>query len=240
MIFGVCIAVPLAWLVGRTNLYAKSFFRTLFLTTYMVPPYVGAMAWLRLLNPKVGTLNIFIRDLFGLKSPPFNIYSIGGLVWVLTSFYYPYAFIIISRAMEHMDPSLEETSRVSGASPVKTLFTVTIPMMLPSIAASAMLVFVAAASCYGIPSIIGAPGKIYTLTTRIVDYVYVGSEPRGSRMRHLWRYFSCSLHLLNLYIADLVVGKKDYITVTGKSVRPGLVDLGRWRIPITVLVAFFA
>ena len=74
MMFGVCIAVPLAWLVGRTNLYAKSFFRTLFLTTYMVPPYVGAMAWLRLLNPKVGTLNIFIRDLFGLKSPPFDIY----------------------------------------------------------------------------------------------------------------------------------------------------------------------
>lgn len=239
MIFGVCIAVPLAWLVGRTNLYAKSFFRTLFLTTYMVPPYVGAMAWLRLLNPKAGTLNIFIRDLFGLKSPPFNIYSIGGLVWVLTSFYYPYAFIIISRAMEHMDPSLEETSRVSGASPVKTLFTVTIPMMLPSIAASAMLVFVAAASCYGIPSIIGAPGKIYTLTTRIVDYVYVGSAQGLSDAVSL-AVFLMLLSLALMYIADMVGGKKDYITVSGKSVRPGIVDLGRWRIPITVLVGLFS
>ena len=95
---------------------------------------------------------------------------------MLTTFYYPYAFITISRAMEKMDPSLEEASRISGASPFKTLMTVTLPLMLPSIVAAALLVFVAAASCYGIPSIIGAPGQIYTVTTRIVDYVYIGSQ----------------------------------------------------------------
>ena len=97
MFFGIMIAFPLAWLVGRTNLYGKKFFRTLFVMTYMVPPYVGAMAWLRLLNPRVGTLNVFIQKLLGLPQPPFNIYSIGGLVWVLTTFYYPHAFITISR-----------------------------------------------------------------------------------------------------------------------------------------------
>ena len=110
MVFGVLLAFPLAWLVGRTNLYGKKIFRTLFVTTYMVPPYVGAMAWLRLLNPSVGTLNVLIQNLLGLEKAPFNIYSIGGLVWVLTTFYYPYAFITISRAMEKMDPSLEEAS----------------------------------------------------------------------------------------------------------------------------------
>ena len=112
MILGVMIAFPLAWLVGRTNLYGRTFFRTLFVMTYMVPPYVGAMAWLRLLNPKVGTLNVFLQKIFGLESAPFNIYSIGGLIWVLSTFYYPYAFITISRAMEHIDPSLEEDSRI--------------------------------------------------------------------------------------------------------------------------------
>ena len=70
MVFGVLIAFPLAWLVGRTNLYGKKFFRTLFVMTYMVPPYVGAMAWLRLLNPRVGTLNIFLQNLFGLQETP--------------------------------------------------------------------------------------------------------------------------------------------------------------------------
>lgn len=239
MVFGVLIAFPLAFLVGRTNLYGKKLFRTLFLMTYMVPPYVGAMAWLRLLNPKVGTLNMLLQNIFNLSEAPFDIYSIGGLVWVLTTFYYPYAFITLSRAMENMDPSLEEASRISGSSPIKTLFTVTLPLMLPSIAASALLVFVAAASCYGIPSIIGAPAKLYTITTRIVDYVYVGSAD-GLTDATVLAVFLMVLALVILFISNFVIGKKDYITISGKSVRPNIVDLGKWRIPITILVSLFA
>ncbi|HBI52336.1 MAG TPA: iron ABC transporter permease [Ruminococcaceae bacterium] len=239
MVFGVLIAFPLAFLVGRTNLYGRKLFRTLFLMTYMVPPYVGAMAWLRLLNPKVGTLNVFLESIFGLSEAPFDIYSIGGLVWVLTTFYYPYAFITLSRAMENMDPSLEEASRISGASPVKMLFTVTLPLMLPSIASSALLVFVAAASCYGIPSIIGAPAKIYTITTRIVDYVYVGSA-EGLTDATVLAVFLMVLALVILFISNFVIGKRDYITISGKSVRPNTVDLGKWRIPLTILTGLFA
>ena len=123
-VFGVLLAFPLAFLVGRTDMYGKKFFRTLFVVTYMVPPYVGAMAWLRLLNPKVGVLNRFLMDIFKLQESPFNIYTISGMVWVLTCFFYPYAFITISRAMEKMDPSLEEASKISGASPLKTLMTI--------------------------------------------------------------------------------------------------------------------
>ena len=239
MIFGVLIAFPLAWLVGRTNLYGRSFFRTLFVTTYMVPPYVGAMAWLRLLNPTVGTLNVMIKKLLGLSSAPFSIYSIGGVVWVLTTFYYPYAFITLSRAMEKMDPSLEEAARVSGASPLRTVFTVTIPLMMPSIAASAILVFVAASSCYGIPSIIGAPGKIYTVTTRIADYVSVGSQ-QGLTDATVLAVFLMCLSLILLYISNYVIARREFITVSGKSVTPTIVDLGRWRIPATILVSLFA
>ncbi len=239
MVIGVLIAFPLAFLVGRTHLYGRRFFSTLFVMTYMVPPYVGAMAWLRLLNPKVGTLNVFLQRLFGLSQAPFNIYSIGGLVWVLSTFYYPYAFITISRAMEQMDPTLEQASRISGASPVMTLLTVTLPLMMPSIVASALMVFVAASSCYGIPSIIGAPGKIYTVTTRIVDYVYVGSQ-QGLTDATALAVFLMILSLIILFISKFVVGKKDYITVSGKSVRPDVVDLGKLRIPLTILVSLFA
>lgn len=239
MIFGVLISFPLAWLVGRTNLYGKKFFRTLFVMTYMVPPYVGAMAWLNLLNPKVGRLNVFLMNLFHLSKTPFNIYSVGGLVWVLTTFYYPYAFITISRAMEKMDPSLEEASRISGASPLKTLFTVTLPLMLPSIVAAALLVFVAAASCYGIPSIVGAPGQIYTVTTRIVDYVYIGNA-EGLTNATCLAVFLMVISLIILYVSNFVIGKREYITVSGKSTRPNIVDLGKWRIPVTILVSMFA
>jgi iron(III) transport system permease protein len=239
MIFGVLLAFPLAWLVGRTNLCFKKFFRTLFVMTYMVPPYVGAMAWLRLLNPRVGTLNIWLRNTLSLAQNPFNIYTIGGLVWVLTTFYYPYAFITISRAMEKMDPSLEEASRISGASPLKTLFGVTLPLMMPSIISSALLVFVSAASCYGIPSIIGAPGNIYTVTTAIVDYVSIGSQEGLTDATNL-AVFLMGLALMILFVSNYVVGKRDYITVSGKSTRPNIVDLGKWRWPVTGIVAIFA
>ena len=239
MVFGVMIAFPLAWLVGRTDMYGRKFFRTLFVMTYMVPPYVGAMAWLRLLNPRVGTLNVFLANLFGLSENPFNIYTIGGLVWVLTTFYYPYAFITISRAMEKMDPSLEEASKVSGASPLKTVMTVTFPIMLPSIVAAGLLVFVSAASCYGIPSIIGAPGQIDTVTTRIIDYVYVGSAEGLTDATTLAVSLMIIANLV-LYVSTFICGKKQYITVSGKSTRPNIVELGKWRLPVTLLVSVFA
>ena len=76
-ILGVAIAFPLAFLVGRTDMYGKKFFRTLFVVTYMVPPYVGAMAWLRLLNPNAGVLNRFLMKIFGLGTAPFNISSVA-------------------------------------------------------------------------------------------------------------------------------------------------------------------
>ena len=240
MVLGTLLAFPLAWLVGRTNLYGKKFFRSLFVLTYMVPPYLGAMAWLRLLNPNVGTINVFLRTLFGLGDTPgpLNIYSLGGLIWVLTTFYYPYAFITISRAMEKMDPSLEEASRVSGASPITTVFKITLPMTTPSLIAGALLVFISAASCYGIPSIIGAPGKVHTVTTRIIEYNGLGAQ--GLSDATGLAVFLMVIAIVILLFSDLVIAKKQYITVSGKSMRPNIVDLGRWRIPLTAMVSAFA
>ena len=238
-LFGVILAFPLAFLVGRTDMYGKKFFRTLFVTTYMVPPYVGAMAWLRLLNPNAGVLNKFLMQMFNLPKAPFNIYTVGGIVWVLTCFYYPYAFITISRAMEKMDPSLEEASKISGASPLKTLMTITIPMMTPSIIAAGLLVFVASASAFGIPSIIGAPGQIYTVTTRIIDFVHIGSD-EGLNDAMVLAVFLMVIANIVLYITTFVIGKKQYITMSGKSTRPNIVELGKWRMPITVIISIFS
>ena len=235
MVFGIIMAFPLAWLVGRTNLHGRRFFRTVFIMTYMVPPYVGAMAWLRLLNPRVGTLNVFLQNLFGLDATPFNIYTVLGVTWVITTFYYPFAFITISRAMEKMDPSLEEAARISGASPWRTLRTVTLPMMVPSIVAAALLVFVAAASCFGIPAIIGIPGRIHTVTTRIIDFVFVGSV-QGLDDGAIMAVFLMLISNIVLYVSTFVIGRKQYITISGKSTRPNIVDLGKWRVPISLAV----
>ena len=240
MVLGTLLAFPLAWLVGRTDLYGRKFFRSLFVMTYMVPPYVGAMAWLRLLNPNVGDINLLLRNLFAMGDTPgpLNIYSLPGLIWVLTTFYYPYAFITISRAMEKMDPSLEEASRVSGASALMTVAKITLPMMTPSLIAGALLVFVAAASCYGIPSIIGAPGRVHTVTTRIIDYVGRGSEGMNDAVS--LGMFLMVLAIVILFVSDVLVAKRQYITVSGKSTRPNTVELGKWRVPVTILVSLFA
>ena len=240
MVFGTAFAFPLAWLVGRTDLYGRKLFRWLFVLSYMVPPYVGAMAWLRLMNPNVGTINQWLRMLFRLGDGPgpLNVYTLPGIIWVLTTFYYPYAFITVSRAMEKMDPSLEEAARVSGASPFRTVLTVTLPLMTPSLIAGALLVFISAASCYGIPSIIGTPGNVSTVTTRIVEYVALGQQ--GMNDATALSVFLMGTAVLILFISEVVLAKKQYITVSGKSVRPAIVELRAFRIPLTILVALFA
>lgn len=237
-VLGVAIAFPFAFLVGRTNLYGKKLFRTLFVISYMVPPYVGAMAWARLLNPNAGSINALLKGLFNLQTAPFNIYSMGGVIWVLTCFYYPYAFITISRAMEKMDPSLEEAARISGASPLRILRTITIPMMMPSIIAAALLVFIAAASAFGIPAIVGAPGHIYTATTRIIDFVHLGTE-RGLTDATTLAVFLMVVANVILYCSTFLLRGKQYITMSGKSTRPVIIDLGKWRIPLTCFVVLF-
>ena len=240
MILGTALAFPLAWLVGRTDMYGRKFFRALFVMTYMVPPYVGAMAWLRLMNPNAGVINQWLRTLLGLSDAPgpLNVYTLPGMIWVLTTFYYPYAFITISRAMEKMDPSLEEASRISGASPVKTVLKVTLPMMMPSLIAGALLVFVSAASCYGIPSIIGTPGNVNTVTTRIVEFISLGQQ--GMNDATALSVFLMAVALVILFVSDVLLAKKQYITVSGKSVRPAIVELRRARLPVTALVSLFA
>ena len=240
MVLGTAIAFPLAWLVGRTNLHGRKFFRSLFVMSYMVPPYVGAMAWQKLMNPNVGIVNQWLRGLFGLGdiTGPLNVHTLGGLIWVLTSFYYPYAFITISRAMEKMDPSLEEASRISGAPPVRTVLKITLPMMMPSLIAGALLVFISAASCYGIPSIVGIPGNVNTVTTRIVEYV--GQSAQGMNDAIGLSMFLMITALVILFISDVLLARKQYTTVSGKSVQPAKVDLRKWRTPMTVLVGVFA
>ena len=239
MILSVLITFPLAWLIGRTDLPGRKKFRTILVASYMIPPYVGAIAWTQLLNPDVGYLNALLKTIFSLSKAPFNIYTEGGLIWVLTLFYSPFAFITISRAMEKMDPTLEEASRVSGASPLRVLWDGTLPLMAPSILAGGLLVFIGAGSAFGIPAIVGMPGNIEVLTTRIVSFVYMGND---SGIRNATTLAVSLMILANglLFFMTWFMGRKDYTTIGGKSTRPALVELGKWKGLATFLVAVYA
>ncbi len=238
MIASVLITFPLAWLVGRTDLPGKKGFRTLLVSSYMIPPYVGAIAWVQLLNPSVGYMNNIFKWMFGLETAPFDIYTFWGLAWVLTLFYSPFAFITISRAMEKMDPTLEEAARISGASPIRTVWDVTLPLMAPSILAGGLLVFIAAGSCFGIPSIVGMPGNIEVMTTRIVTYIYMGDE---AGVRDATALAASLMFLANFLLMGMtwMMGRKDYTTISGKSTRPNMVELGKWKWPAFCAVGLY-
>ncbi|WP_417208579.1 ABC transporter permease [Acidaminococcus fermentans] len=239
MLLSVLVTFPLAWLIGRTDLPGRKKFRTILVASYMIPPYVGAIAWTQLLNPDVGYLNQLLKTLFSLSQAPFNIYTRGGMIWVLTLFYSPFAFITISRAMEKMDPTLEEASRIAGASPLKALWDVTLPLMAPSILAGGLLVFIGAGSCFGIPAIVGMPGNIEVLTTRIVSFVYMGDD---QGIRNATTLAVSLMFLANglLFFMSWLMGRKDYTTISGKSTRPVLVELGRWKGLATFFVGLYA
>jgi len=234
----IAVSFPLAWLVGRTDLPGKGFFRTTFIASYMIPPYVGAIAWTQLASPNAGYLNDWLVATFGLAKAPFDIYGMGGLIWCLTLFYSPFAFITISRALEKMDPSLEEASRVAGASPLGTLWRVTLPLMFPSIIAGGVLVFIGVGSAFGIPAIIGMPAQIEVLTTRIVTYVYLGT---GKGIRDATALAVSLMIAANfiLYASTWMLARKDYVTISGKSTRPALVELGMWKWPLTLVVSLY-
>ena len=238
MIASVIITFPLAWLVGRTDMPGKKGFRTLLVSSYMIPPYVGAIAWVQLLNPSVGYLNNIFKWIFGLQTAPFDIYTFWGLAWVLTLFYSPFAFITISRAMEKMDPTLEEAARVSGASPLRTVLDVTLPLMAPSILAGGLLVFIAEGSCFGIPSIVGMPGNIEVMTTRIVTYIYMGDD---AGIRDSTALAASLMFIANILLMGMtwMMGRKDYTTISGKSTRPNIVELGKWRWPAFCAVGLY-
>ncbi len=238
MIASVIITFPLAWLVGRTDMPGKKGFRTLLVSSYMIPPYVGAIAWVQLLNPSVGYLNNIFKWMFGLETAPFDIYTFWGLAWVLMLFYSPFAFITISRAMEKMDPTLEEAARVSGASPMRTVLDVTLPLMAPSILAGGLLVFIAAGSCFGIPSIVGMPGNIEVMTTRIVTYIYMGDD---AGVRDSTALAASLMFIANFLLMGMtwIMGRKDYTTISGKSTRPNIVELGKWKWPAVFAVSLY-
>jgi iron(III) transport system permease protein len=229
MLFSVAFAAGLAWLVVRSDLPGRRWFRSIFFMPYVIPPYVGAIAWILLLTPGVGYLNVVLVRGFGCAAPgPFDIYGLTGLVWVMTLFYYPLAFLNVASALEQMDNSLEEAARISGASPLRVLWDITLPLVAPSFFAGGLLVFAAAASAFGIPAMIGMPGRIYVLSTQVMSYIYMGTAA-GMREATALSVVLMVLAVITMAGGNRLLSRRRYTLVGGKSVRVLPVALGRFK-----------
>ena len=162
------IAFGLAWLLERTDLPGREMWFALILFPLLVPTPVLAIAWIFLMGPNAGWLNLAIRALLGLDgSGPIDIFSMGGLILCQALASTPFVFLLLSAALRSMDPALEEASGTSGASPLTTFRRVTFPVLLPGLLAPLILITLITAEQFELPLIIGLPAKINVFSYRI-------------------------------------------------------------------------
>lgn len=225
----VLISVPCAWLLVRTDLPLRHWFRRILIFPYLIPPYLFAIAWITLAVPEIGILNRLIP--FGL----FNVYSFTGLVWVLGTAYLPIIFSSLCQVLDAMDPSLEEASRICGASPLSTFFRITLPCLFPLIGATSLLFLLEVMSAFGIPALVGNPARIYVLTTKIYTHAKMGglSGIDQAFVVSLWLFCFTILFMLT---SDWVRARFQYRTLTGKAPKQSLIPLHAFRIPLFLVV----
>ncbi len=192
------LALFLAYLNTRTNIPFKFMFGIISLIPMMVPHILFAVSWVLLLNPSNGMINLFLRQVFGWEGAALNIYTLKGMILVEGLLDLPIAYLVIAPAMSAFDVSLEESSRVCGASNWRTLFRVTLPVLRPAILAAMTLVIVRSLASFAVPSVIGMPGQIYVLATHIYRIVATGlrhglrnggggGDERPGRLHHAHR-----------------------------------------------------
>jgi iron(III) transport system permease protein len=218
----------LAWLVERTNTPLRVIFVPIAVVPLILPGVLESIAWIFLLSPKFGYLNVALMWLFGLESPPFNVFSLPGMIWVHSVGQVPLAFLMMVAAFKSMDPSLEESAMMSGAGTWSTLRRITLRLLVPTSASVLLILFVRTLESFETPALIGIPARIYVYTSEI--YLAFNEYPpdygRGAAL-------SVGLLLLSgigvwLYTRVTREGKK-FQTVTGKAFRPRQFDLGAWR-----------
>lgn len=222
----LALGVPLAWGVTRTNMPLRRFVPLMVVVSFTTPSFLSAVAWIILLGPRAGYLNTLLRDTFGLAQSPLNIFSVEGLVFVLTCHLYPFVYFSTAAALENMDPALEEASDMLGASKIRTMLSTTLPLVLPGILAGSILIFLDSIALFGAPAMIGMPFHFYTMATRI--YALFSAPPKFELAA------AVAVPMILVTIAVLVfqrrlLQRRQFVTVAGAASHPNRLDLGRWR-----------
>ena len=235
-ILSTIIGVFFAWLVSRTDLPFKGTMKLLFLVPFMLPSFIGALAWKILLSPRSGYINKLLMSIFGLEEPLINIYSLGGIIAVESMYLFPFVFIQVAGAMERMDPTLEEAARISGAGLLTITRKITLPLMLPSIVAGALLVALYSLSHFGVPAILGTEAGIYNIPTKIYEKIYQsGGNFEAIRTGTILSSILVIAAGVILYAQSLILNSGRFQVISGKSMRPMLVKLRGLKLPLLIL-----
>ena len=228
-VLSVAIGLPLAWAVSRTNAPARRFIHLTAVVSYLTPPFLTAIAFVNLFSPNAGLVNRFVRDVLGMPVLTFNVFSMAGLVLVTVPHTFPFVYLLTASALESVDASMEESAQILGASRWRTALAVTGPLVAPAVLSGALIAFVNAIALFGSQAIIGLPGRVFTLPTRI--YALFDYPPQYGLASALSLIF-VAITVVALYLQRRYLARRSYVTVGGKGNRPERVDLGpaRWGV----------
>jgi iron(III) transport system permease protein len=222
------IGTALAWIIERTDTPLRRFFYTVAVVPIIVPGIITTIAWLFLLSPQIGWLNSLARAAFGLGAAPFNVYTLPGMMWVEGLGASPLVFLLMSAALKSMDPSLEESASVNGANWFVTLRRVTLPLMLPTIFSVMLIVFVRVLEGFEVPAVIGLPGRIQVLTSKI--YVALAKTPKDEGAAGALAALFILISIAGILLYRRITRRAErFATISGKAYRPRRIALGRLR-----------
>ena len=233
---GTIVGTFFAWLVTRTDLPFKKTMKLLFLVPFMLPAFIGALAWKMLLSPRAGYINRFFIDVLGFDGPVFDIYTYAGIILVETMYLFPFVFIQVSGALERMDPTLEESARISGADLFTITRKITIPLVLPSILSGALLIMLYSMAHFGTVAVLGIETGIYNIPTLIYEKIHQSAGSFDSiRTATVLATVLVITAALILWLQNRILSKGRYQIIAGKSFRPTELKLRGLRVPLFIV-----
>ena len=222
-----------AFVVERTDAPLGSLFHALALLSFAVPGLLTSLAWIFVLSPNIGWVNALLKDWFGLAEAPLSIYSMFGMIWALSSHYFPLAYLVLGPALRVLDVRLEEAALVSGARYWQVMPKITLPLLRPAILSTLLLLFMLGMSSYEVPRLIGRPARIDVFTTEIQAATQNAPPDFGGSS-------ALSITLLLICIVAVIFYRMStrnaeaFATITGKGYMPTRIRLRKWRWPVAI------
>src|SRR5947209_12092549 len=229
----VALGAPLAWLTARTDVPGRGLIRGLVMASFVTPPFLGAFAWVMLAGPNAGYINKLWRSLTGADEGLFNIFSMPGLVFVVTIYTFPYVYIMIANTLALIASDLEEAAAILGAGRLVVACTVTLQMVAPALLSGFILSVLQALALFGSPAILALPAGFHTITTQIWTFFQFPPKTEMAAAFSMPLLLATALLLL---VQKRLLGRRGYAAVGGKGGQRRTIPLGRWRWPSLLAV----
>jgi iron(III) transport system permease protein len=222
------IGTCLAWVCERTNTPFKPMFYAMSVVPIVIPGILFVTAWIMLASPQIGIINLVLQRIFDTDYVFVDIYSLPGMMWVDGIQHAPLAFLLMSAALRSMDPALEESAIMSGASLWQITRRITLKLAWPAATAAFLILFVRSIESFETPALIGLPVGIEVFTSSIYEALH--GYPSNIGLGATYAVTLLVITSAGIYWQSrLAQHAGRYATVTGKGFRPRVMDIGRWR-----------